>query len=616
MCCGVRFFRASAYTEHSDADGGFFSVYGRVFADIEEKEIRAENEREDDSDDDGSGLMSRPSFGSSSSPPSVVRAFYAYWSSFASRRSFSFRDKWRLPEAPNRQIRRAMEVDNRKERFKARKEYSELVRELASWVRKRDRRLLEAERKEREDERRRADERKNKLKADEEVRRRERSDYAQREQQRWEEQERARRVAYGDIDEEERKAEKADRERRGKADALTVELECVVCRKMFKSEQQWQNHERSRKHRDALERHRRSAPAQPALSDAMECAACGVVINDAEELVEHDASLGHQRQVERMQREMDEEEEAAQLSRDLERIRMAETNPSLPTADERRVRHEEQGGGGGGDDDEDEDDGAEEEDERARRRARKDKKQRRKQRKRMSAFGPLRDSDVDDDDERHGSAESERKESVRQPARPSLELSDGEDDGNAGDGGGNGPQPPHATQRPQQGRPAVAQPPRPKGGVEERDDVERLRERKSGVDPITNGEKASNARGPDGNEDVGGGVVRSTSSSVARAVRPERALDAARTLGSDDGSGGEDKADGANAAVRGTKSGLSAKAKKKEREERKRAKVDAAHSAAIVDPLTCAVCRAAFDSRNALMKHVKERKHAAPLSSA
>mmetsp|Transcript_28108 Transcript_28108/g.110515 ORF Transcript_28108/g.110515 Transcript_28108/m.110515 type:complete len:279 (-) Transcript_28108:1543-2379(-) len=46
---------------------------------------------------------------------------------FSSQRSFGFAEKWNLAEAPNREIRRAMERENKKERTRAKKEFNQMV---------------------------------------------------------------------------------------------------------------------------------------------------------------------------------------------------------------------------------------------------------------------------------------------------------------------------------------------------------------------------------------------------------------------------------------------------------------------------------------------------------
>ena len=58
--------------------------------------------------------------------------FYGYWESYYTSRSYVWAEKYDTREAPNRQIRRLMEQDNKKLREKAKKERNEEVRVSAA----------------------------------------------------------------------------------------------------------------------------------------------------------------------------------------------------------------------------------------------------------------------------------------------------------------------------------------------------------------------------------------------------------------------------------------------------------------------------------------------------
>lgn len=89
-------------------------------------------------ENDAQSFTHHPSFGNSKTPfadqdgylgyGAYARDFYAAWMNFSSVKSFAWMDKWRLPDAPNRYVRRAMEKENRKAREVARKEYNDTVR--------------------------------------------------------------------------------------------------------------------------------------------------------------------------------------------------------------------------------------------------------------------------------------------------------------------------------------------------------------------------------------------------------------------------------------------------------------------------------------------------------
>lgn len=87
-----------------------------------------------------------PPFGTRGSGHAVTRAFYAAWSHFASAKTFAHADAYNPATAPARDIRRAMEKENRACRSEARTAFNALVRSLVAYVRRRDVRVGEAER--------------------------------------------------------------------------------------------------------------------------------------------------------------------------------------------------------------------------------------------------------------------------------------------------------------------------------------------------------------------------------------------------------------------------------------------------------------------------------------
>lgn len=143
-----------------------------------------------------------------------------------------------------------MASENEKQRRNEKREYNRRVRELVNFVRRRDRRVLERERQAEE-------EREKKMREQEEMRR-------QREK---EKKERAMNyvdpewaipdelpVEEGASDGEQ---EGPDRTQDSEQEA-SERFECIACDKVFRSESQLRNHERSRKHRErlkALEKH-------------------------------------------------------------------------------------------------------------------------------------------------------------------------------------------------------------------------------------------------------------------------------------------------------------------------------------------------------------------------
>ncbi len=121
---------SSCYNGFGDDAAGFYGVYREVFSAIATDERRH-----------SSG--SRPSFGRSTSGWPEVREFYASWEGFSTSRLCAGADKYDTREAPNRQVRRAMEKENNKSRAEKRKQLNESVRALVGFVKKRDRRVAE-----------------------------------------------------------------------------------------------------------------------------------------------------------------------------------------------------------------------------------------------------------------------------------------------------------------------------------------------------------------------------------------------------------------------------------------------------------------------------------------
>jgi DnaJ homolog subfamily A member 5 len=122
-------FSATAYAGFDNAPGSFYGVYADAFATLAAEERSA------------GAPHSGPPFGGADSDWDTVRAFYATYEGFASRKTFGFADKWNLAEAPNRDYRRAMERENKRERAKVKKEFNALVRDLAAFVKRRDPRV-------------------------------------------------------------------------------------------------------------------------------------------------------------------------------------------------------------------------------------------------------------------------------------------------------------------------------------------------------------------------------------------------------------------------------------------------------------------------------------------
>ena len=226
----MHFFRPDAYKGFGDDEGGFFSVYRQLFEYIEEFEV------EDGEVSRGSAYTS---FGSKNSPylPSLTN-FYDKWLSFQSTRKFYYAEKYSEEYADNRRTRRTMAKENQKLREQHRREYSETIRELASFIQKRDPRF-KSHKEEKKRERQVAEKaRKSELKA---KRTKEVEEYVEPE---WSQAIDDKKLAEMLEDIELSTDEDSSNE-----DNSTFVYECVVCDKIFKNEKQYTNHSKSKKHR-------------------------------------------------------------------------------------------------------------------------------------------------------------------------------------------------------------------------------------------------------------------------------------------------------------------------------------------------------------------------------
>ncbi|CAN6470281.1 unnamed protein product [Victoria cruziana] len=223
------YFSNSAFSGFGDTGKGFFKVYGDVFGRVYSSEVAFAKE----SEQGGNKVSVReaPSMGNLKSDYFQVSAFYDYWMGFSTVLDFSWVDEYRPSAAPNRKLRRMAEDENNKLRRKARREYNEMVRGLAEFVKKRDKRVIE--RKLQKD----LEQRK---KAEAEILRKKEAERAKREKAMLYEEPEWAKVA-ADTEEVDDAFEQLKKE--------VKEFYCIVCSKKFKSDKQWKNHEQSKKHR-------------------------------------------------------------------------------------------------------------------------------------------------------------------------------------------------------------------------------------------------------------------------------------------------------------------------------------------------------------------------------
>ncbi|KAI5204779.1 DnaJ-domain-containing protein [Aureobasidium subglaciale] len=223
----LRKFNSSV--DFTDAPSGFFGYLRETFDQLaKEEEAAAHWEHVD--------LPDYPSFGHKDDHyDDVPKSFYAVWLSFSTRKSFAWCDKYRLSEAPDRRYRRMMEKENQRFREQGIREFNDSVRALVAFVRKRDPRYIPNTQTEAE---------RQKVLRD--------AAAAQA----------ARARAANQVNTEESAipewAQTITKDENeglvGESESEVEEVyECVACKKTFKSEKQWDAHEKSKKHQKAVQ---------------------------------------------------------------------------------------------------------------------------------------------------------------------------------------------------------------------------------------------------------------------------------------------------------------------------------------------------------------------------
>ncbi|KAG0575623.1 hypothetical protein KC19_5G017900 [Ceratodon purpureus] len=230
------FFSPSAFSGFGETGSGFYAVYRELFKKVHMQEQVFGRKY-------GNGDVGEaPELGGRDTPYQSVYSFYRYWQGFSSVKDFGWCDKYDVLQAPNRKVRRLMEEENNKVRKRERREFNNSVRQLASFVKKRDKRVIEKQLE------------LQKIQKQKEVERKARQLALEKEKQEQIRQykEQAWTVPSDQEEEEEWDSEEDSDDGTVKLDKTAEELECMICGKRFKSIKQLQNHERSKKHLENL----------------------------------------------------------------------------------------------------------------------------------------------------------------------------------------------------------------------------------------------------------------------------------------------------------------------------------------------------------------------------
>lgn len=218
------FTRFDGRMDFSDTPSGFYNSFRETFDNLaREEELLCEWE--------GLDLVSYPQFGGASDDyETTVRPFYAAWTGFATRKSFSWKESYRYSEAPDRRTRRLMERENKRLRDEAIYEYNDSIRSLVAFLKKRDPRFkpnIQSEAERQTTLRNAAMAQAARSRAANQA-----TSYQLQEIPEW--------MKVKESIEEDAVVEKQE--------VFQEQVECIVCKKIFKSEKQYEAHEKSKKH--------------------------------------------------------------------------------------------------------------------------------------------------------------------------------------------------------------------------------------------------------------------------------------------------------------------------------------------------------------------------------
>ncbi|KAI9743284.1 MAG: hypothetical protein M1818_003130 [Claussenomyces sp. TS43310] len=212
----------------TDAPNGFYGILCATFETLAKEENAACKWQ-------GLEAVEFPNFGTASDSYDLVgKRFYSVWSGFSTAKTYSWKEVYKYAEAPDRRVRRLMEKENKRLREEGIKEFNDAIRSLVLFVRKRDPRYTPNNQSELD--------RQKMLKE---------AAAAQAA--------RARAANQAKIDgqlvPEWARTREAENEEVFSESELSDEqhYECLTCGKTFKSERQYDSHEKSKKHMKAVQ---------------------------------------------------------------------------------------------------------------------------------------------------------------------------------------------------------------------------------------------------------------------------------------------------------------------------------------------------------------------------
>ena len=125
------FFSSTCYSGFdASAKDNFFKVYDQLFQTLDKEEELEEEV--------GVKHHVAARFGEHYACAEDVFAFYEDWKFFTTCKQFTYADLYNPKEAPNRRVKRIIEMENKKERTKERNKFNEMVRELVLKIQDKD----------------------------------------------------------------------------------------------------------------------------------------------------------------------------------------------------------------------------------------------------------------------------------------------------------------------------------------------------------------------------------------------------------------------------------------------------------------------------------------------
>ena len=117
-----------------DAEKNAYEVFGPMFIQLDKEEEMEEMV--------GQKHVAAPPFGGPEASMEEVFGFYDHWMLFTSIKPFAYADVYNPAEAPNRRVKRLIEIENNRERKKERQEFIAYVRKMVEMLRSKDPRFI------------------------------------------------------------------------------------------------------------------------------------------------------------------------------------------------------------------------------------------------------------------------------------------------------------------------------------------------------------------------------------------------------------------------------------------------------------------------------------------